>query len=64
MNESNIPANDVGLYRMASSYMGGCDQFTSTKLAEEVAIALDHPEWLEDPEHWIWELAAYFMEEE
>lgn len=28
-----------------------------TELAEAAAIALNHDEWLDNPEHWIWDLA-------
>jgi hypothetical protein len=30
---------------------------TCTELAEATAIYLDHEEWLDDPDHWIWDLA-------
>lgn len=35
---------------------------TPTELATHTAIALDHKEWLEDPDHWIWNMANDFME--
>lgn len=35
-----------------------CDPDASaTALAESAAITLGHDEWLDDPEHWIWDLA-------
>lgn len=30
---------------------------SATKLAEACAIALKHDEWLDDPDHFIWEIA-------
>lgn len=30
---------------------------TCTQLAEYTAVSLNHDEWLDDSEHWIWELA-------
>lgn len=30
------------------------------RLAEKAAHAFDYPEWLNDPNHWIWELARGF----
>lgn len=32
-------------------------QTNLTELAENAAIYLDHDEWLDDSDHWIWELA-------
>ena len=29
-----------------------------TSLAENAAISLDHDEWLDNPDHWIWDLAV------
>jgi len=29
-----------------------------TMLAEEAAISVDHDEWLDDPDHWIFDLAV------
>jgi hypothetical protein len=35
-----------------------CDPDASaTTLAESAAIVLGHDEWLDDPDHWIWDLA-------
>ena len=35
-----------------------CDPHASaTALAESAAITLGHDEWLDDPDHWIWDLA-------
>lgn len=35
------------------------DYETATELAEGCNAALDLPqEWLDDPEHWVWEIAA------
>jgi hypothetical protein len=35
-----------------------CDPDASaTALAESAAITLGHDEWLDDPDHWIWDLA-------
>lgn len=28
-----------------------------TVLAENAAILLDHDEWLDNPDHWIWDIA-------
>jgi hypothetical protein len=30
---------------------------TYTELAESAAVYLDHDEWLDNPEHWIWDMA-------
>jgi hypothetical protein len=35
---------------------------TPTELAENAAIHLDHDEWLDDSDHWIWELAIEVSE--
>ena len=29
-----------------------------TQLAEAAAITFDHPEWLDDETHWVWDLAV------
>ena len=35
-----------------------CDPDASaTVLTESAAITLGHDEWLDDPDHWIWDLA-------
>ena len=35
-----------------------CDpDATATILAESAAITLGHDEWLDDPDHWVWDLA-------
>lgn len=36
---------------------------TCTELAEATAIYLDHEDWLDDPEHWIWDMAFQLHEE-
>ena len=36
------------------------NRVTATELAEMAASALDHPEWLDDETHWVWEIAANF----
>lgn len=33
-----------------------------TQLAEDAAISLNHDEWLDDSDHWIWELAIEVFE--
>ena len=30
----------------------------ATELAETIAFLSDHPEWVQDPDHWIWDLCA------
>jgi hypothetical protein len=35
-----------------------------TEAAENCAWALDHDEWLDDPDHWVWELAIEYMPEQ
>lgn len=30
---------------------------TATELAEVAAWEMDHDEWLDDPDHWIWDIA-------
>ena len=32
-------------------------QASYTNLAEHAAQELDHDEWLDNPEHWIWDMA-------
>ena len=34
----------------------------ATQLAENCANALDHDEWLDDPDHFIWEIALEFYD--
>ena len=34
----------------------------STELAEETAIEMDHPEWLDDPDHEVWTLANEILD--
>lgn len=34
----------------------------ATQLAEAAADTFEHDEWLDDPEHWIWELAVEFFD--
>lgn len=34
---------------------------TATQLAEDCANALDHHEWLDDFEHWIWDIALEYF---
>lgn len=34
------------------------DEVNCTALAEQTAIELDHPEWLDDEQHFIWDLAV------
>ena len=35
-----------------------------TQLAEDAAHAFDHDEWLDDPDHWIWDAAANALNED
>jgi len=37
---------------------------TPTGLAEFAADAMEHPEWCADPDHWVWELALTFFDED
>lgn len=34
-----------------------------TELAEDTAIVFNHDEWLDDPDHWIWDLALIGFDE-
>ena len=36
---------------------------TATELAESTAIEMFNDQWLDDPDHWIWELALQKYEE-
>ena len=38
--------------------MIGEDFQTATELAEELAEHFNHTEWLDDSNHWIWDLAC------
>ena len=38
------------------------DEINATKLAEYVAMTLDHDEWLDDETHPLWDIAAYVAE--
>lgn len=40
-----------------------CDEVNCTMLAEETAKYLDHDEWLDDPDHWIWDIAVDVADE-
>jgi len=35
---------------------------TMTEMAEYAALSCSHPEWLDDPEHFIWDLALEVKE--
>ena len=37
------------------------DYCNATELAENCADSLDHHEWLDDPDHWIWEIAMEYF---
>lgn len=39
------------------------DVTTATELAETTAGALDRDDWLDDPDHWIWDLAVDVLED-
>lgn len=39
------------------------DDLNMTKLAENAAHAFEKDEWLDDPDHWIWEMAADYYDE-
>ena len=34
------------------------DEVNTTTLAVEAAVGLDHPEWLDDEQHFVWDLAV------
>ena len=34
------------------------DEVDATTLAVEAAVGLDHPEWLDDEQHFVWDLAV------
>lgn len=33
-------------------------EMTRAKLAEDAAAAFGRPEWLDDPDHWVWDTAV------
>lgn len=35
-----------------------------TQFVENCAHSLDHDEWLDDPDHWVWEMALDFIEDD
>ena len=38
------------------------DEVDATTLAVEAAVGLDHPEWLDDDQHFVWDLAVDMAE--
>ncbi len=48
------------LYREDPQRYDDCGEVIATKLAEDTANAIDRWEWLDDPDHWIWEMAHKF----
>jgi len=40
-----------------------CGELNCTELAEAGAIAHKHTEWLDDADHWIWELPVELSDE-
>ena len=38
------------------------DEIDATTLAVEAAVGLDHPEWLDDEQHFVWDLAVDMAE--
>lgn len=53
------------LYREAEEIMRNLPYLPEncTQLAEEAAHRCKHPEWLDDPDHWIWDMALEEGEE-
>jgi len=45
------------------TYTDSAGEWNYTKLSEETAHHLDRDEWLDDPDHWIWELSIKATEE-
>ena len=43
--------------KKAMALISEAGDFCATHLAEMTAIELNHDEWLDDPDHWIWEVA-------
>ena len=39
-------------------------EITLTAMAENAAIELENDEWLDDSDHWIWELAVEVCDEQ
>lgn len=39
-------------------------QVNMTMLAEEAAHAFDRDDWLDDPDHWVWDAAADMLNED
>ena len=35
-----------------------------TQFVENCAHEFDHDEWLDDPDHWVWDMALDFTEED
>lgn len=46
------------------SLLAASPDLNATCLAEHAADVLDRPDWLDDPEHWVWDLAADVAEGE
>lgn len=40
-----------------------CGEINLTKLAEDTAFEMNQDQWLDDPEHWIWDIAFDVAEE-
>ncbi len=39
------------------------DGHNATALAEDASNHFDHSEWCDDPDHWIWDLAASVVDD-
>ena len=45
------------------TYINSIGEVNLTTLAENTAFNFDHEEWLDDSDHWVWELAIEVTEE-
>lgn len=74
LSSSSIPRSEViidknkitnTMRQFALNGMGydyACNEYNYTVLVEATAIELDHDEWLDDPDHEIWEIAIEVAE--
>jgi len=58
--QEELRAYDNGEWSIVSRYryLDSCGIADLTTLAEDCAHALDHDEWLDDPDHEVWEVAV------
>lgn len=64
--QASGPANQMTVRRwMNTNWRQHVDRNTgeggATELAEAAAYEFEHPDWLDDSDHWVWDLAAEVM---